>query len=495
MATPKVAFTFDTTRVYLSSRDNAAPGSGTWSAPSTIFDGVLQPTFASFTTMSAGGVDEADDFGILATSLNGLSYLGNGSPDTPQYVTFAGQAGTPFSSDYWDISQGGWTYGGAKWAAVEDGTNIQIIKSTDSGVTWAAQDSAGKPDIANNNAAIQRVDNKIYIFGADNGTGSDWAVYSFDMATGLWDGILTASFSSFSVKNGLNDWSNGVFIYPNGDFGVVYTHFGSGLVYQEYASGVWSGEVTIPGGSLANVAIDPGLELLHVFGYNGTSRLGTVHYSTVAHGGVVTGDIFIIPAPIGIGSADGIGHPSILNEMIFAPRDDSADHANSVWVALLSDGQFFKELLPVPTDAHDSISSASLDAGGAGYAPGDTGTILGTSNPGTYQITTVSGGAVTGFFINTGGGGYTVAAGFATATGGLQPGAGTGFTVNVDALIANPIPTCSYMMYPNGYSLTPPVTPLTLACPAVSTAQVGVFYDQFLGVSGGTPPYFFEVIP
>jgi len=42
---------------------------------------------------------------------------------------------------------------------------------------------------------------------------------------------------------------------------------------------------------------------------------------------------------------------------------------------------------------------------------------------------------------------------------------------------------------------TPPPTPLTLACPAVSTAQVGVFYDQFLGVSGGTPPYFFEVIP
>ncbi len=37
--------------------------------------------------------------------------------------------------------------------------------------------------------------------------------------------------------------------------------------------------------------------------------------------------------------------------------------------------------------------------------------------------------------------------------------------------------------------------PLTLECPAVSTAQVGVFYDQFLGVSGGTPPYFFEVIP
>ncbi len=36
---------------------------------------------------------------------------------------------------------------------------------------------------------------------------------------------------------------------------------------------------------------------------------------------------------------------------------------------------------------------------------------------------------------------------------------------------------------------------LTLACPSGgTTATVGVFYDEFLQVTGGTPPYFFEII-
>ena len=490
MSTPKAAFTFDTTRVYLTQRDNAAPGSGTWAAPTTIFDGVLQPAFASFTTMSAGALDETEAFGILATSRSGLSYLGNGSPDTPRYVSFAGQIGTPFSSDYWDMSQGAWTIGGNKYAAVEDGTNIQIIKSTNNGVTWAAMNSAGKPNIANNNAAIQRIDSKIYILGADNGTGN-WGVYSFDTATDTWNGLLTTTFSAPSTINGLNDWSGGLFKYLNGDFGVVYTHSGVGVVYREYASGAWSAEVSVPGGSFANAVIDPGLAKIHVFAYAANSRLGIIHYSTVAHGGTVTPDIFIIPAPIGISSADGIGHPSILNSMIFAPRDDSNDHANSVWVALLSNGQFLKELLPVPADALNSIGNATLNAGGAGYAVGDTGTINGTTNPGTYQITAVAAGVVTGFFINTGGGAYSIANAIATTTGGLQPGVGTGFKVNITALIAQPVPTCVYMMYPNGYSLA---SSLSLACPVSNTVTAGVPYAGTLVETGGTGPFTYAIV-
>ncbi len=492
MSTPTAAFTFDTTRVYLSTRDNAAPGSGTWSAPITIFDGVLKPTFASFTTMSAGGLDETEDFGILATSLSGLSYLGDGSPDTPHYVTFPGEAGTPFSSDYWDMSQGGWTFGGNKYAAVQDGSKIQIIISTDAGATWTALDSANKPDIANNNAAIQRIDDKIYIFGVDNGSGTNWGVYSFTMTagSGAWDGLLTATFNAPSTINGLNDWSGGLFKYPNGDFGVVYTHSGVGCVYNEYTLGAWSGEVTMPAGSFANAVIDSSLELIHVFAYVGTGRNNIVHYSTVAHGGVVTPDIFLFPHTVGTGSNDGIGHPAILNGMLFVPRDDSHDHANSVWVATLPVTTFIQELLPVPTDALNSISNATLNAGGSGYAPGDTGLISGTTNPGTYQVATVGGGgAVTSFFINTGGGGYSIASGIATTTGGLQPGAGTGLKVNVTALIALPIPTCTYMMFPNGYSLTLP-NPLAAACPVNGgTAQVGVPYTAQLQASGGTPPY------
>jgi len=40
-----------------------------------------------------------------------------------------------------------------------------------------------------------------------------------------------------------------------------------------------------------------------------------------------------------------------------------------------------------------------------------------------------------------------------------------------------------------------PSLPLSLSCPPVSTATVGVFYDEFLQVIGGVPPLFFEIIP
>ncbi len=41
-----------------------------------------------------------------------------------------------------------------------------------------------------------------------------------------------------------------------------------------------------------------------------------------------------------------------------------------------------------------------------------------------------------------------------------------------------------------------PPSEISLACPlGGTTATVGVFYDEFLQVIGGTPPYFFEIIP
>ena len=76
------------------------------------------------------------------------------------------------------------------------------------------------------------------------------------------------------------------------------------------------------------------------------------------------------------------------------------------------------------------ISSATLNAGGTGYAVGDTGTINGGNSDATYTITSVSGGAVTGFSIVQKGTGYSAASGVATSYGGTQPGTGTGFTVN-----------------------------------------------------------------
>jgi hypothetical protein len=81
------------------------------------------------------------------------------------------------------------------------------------------------------------------------------------------------------------------------------------------------------------------------------------------------------------------------------------------------------------------IVTATLGAAGTGYAVNDTGTITTNSGDATYQITSVGAlGAVTGFTITAPGTEYAVANGVATATGGAQPGAGAGFTVNITAV-------------------------------------------------------------
>jgi hypothetical protein len=81
------------------------------------------------------------------------------------------------------------------------------------------------------------------------------------------------------------------------------------------------------------------------------------------------------------------------------------------------------------------ITAATLNAGGAGYAPNDTGTILTDSGDATYKILTVGGGgAVLTFQVVSGGTAYQVANNRATATGGAQPGVGAGFIVNITAV-------------------------------------------------------------
>lgn len=91
-----------------------------------------------------------------------------------------------------------------------------------------------------------------------------------------------------------------------------------------------------------------------------------------------------------------------------------------------------------------AISTATLGSvsgsGGSGYAVGDTGTISNAANGATlaiYQVTSVgSGGAVTGFSITGGGTNYIVMNNVQTATGGSQPGSGSGLLVNVTAVTA-----------------------------------------------------------
>lgn len=81
------------------------------------------------------------------------------------------------------------------------------------------------------------------------------------------------------------------------------------------------------------------------------------------------------------------------------------------------------------------IASSTLSdgGGGAGYASGDTGNV---TSPGgadaTYTVTTVDGdGDVLTYTLDTPGNSFTTATDMATVAGGSQPGAGTGFMIDV----------------------------------------------------------------
>lgn len=88
------------------------------------------------------------------------------------------------------------------------------------------------------------------------------------------------------------------------------------------------------------------------------------------------------------------------------------------------------------------IETASVTAGGTGYVIGDTGFITTGNGFATYQVTNVSGGAVTAFTITFGGLQYTVSAGNATSA---ETGSGTGFTVDILTIGTNSFPA-RYLM-------------------------------------------------
>lgn len=77
-----------------------------------------------------------------------------------------------------------------------------------------------------------------------------------------------------------------------------------------------------------------------------------------------------------------------------------------------------------------SILTSILNSGGSGYAVGDTGTIVFGSSDATYIIDTVSSGAVATYTITFPGTYYQPDLA-ATATGGAQPGRGSGFIINI----------------------------------------------------------------
>jgi hypothetical protein len=95
---------------------------------------------------------------------------------------------------------------------------------------------------------------------------------------------------------------------------------------------------------------------------------------------------------------------------------------------------------PVTWDVGDLVVRGVISqtipvTNGMNYEPSDTGTILGTTGtPATYLVLTVGGGgAVLSYSISFPGDGYVPTFSSATATGGAQPGVGTGFTIEIIA--------------------------------------------------------------
>lgn len=373
MANPIAAQTYaGFARQYISERTGGVPGSGTWSVNSKIFDISVWPAATDSTPITEGSsfsagalaLDDTDPRGIITQNASaGMLYLGNGLAVQPINIKYAGQTSNLIQSGYFDASQGGWTFGGAQYFLGLLGSgDVVMLRSADSGATWTVQASGFVTFGDSSTGMLQRVDNKIYCFFPTNFGDTSWALWVFDLTTNTWAApALPITFASAALAHFLNPWTNGLFAYANGDIGVFYYRTVSGTptpFYRENVSGAWSAEVQLPGQSCANLIIDPSGQKLWLLTYDtANDRTSAVHVSTVAHGGALVPDIFIIPAAIS--SSDGVGHSSIQNGLILVPRDDQNDVSNVVWVANLSDGQFHPEVLPLPAGESPNNSSCA----------------------------------------------------------------------------------------------------------------------------------------
>lgn len=83
-----------------------------------------------------------------------------------------------------------------------------------------------------------------------------------------------------------------------------------------------------------------------------------------------------------------------------------------------------------------SISTSSVASAGTGYSLGDTGILIGGTNTAAYLIGTVGGGGeVLTYSITNPGANLSVQNNVATSIGGVQPGVGAGFTIDITAVV------------------------------------------------------------
>jgi hypothetical protein len=81
------------------------------------------------------------------------------------------------------------------------------------------------------------------------------------------------------------------------------------------------------------------------------------------------------------------------------------------------------------------VTAITITSGGTGYAASDTGIITTGKGNAQYQVATVSSGVVATINLIYGGNGYATGAGQATARAGIQPGSGSGLTINIGTVV------------------------------------------------------------
>jgi hypothetical protein len=106
--------------------------------------------------------------------------------DPVNYGQFAGQYGS--------FLQGPFLYGENLYAVLTFGTGVEIMQSVDFGKTFHAVDSVNQPTNASFDQAVAYFDGKSHVYVAVNLTaGSALTIYTFDLVTLQWSGILSTS--------------------------------------------------------------------------------------------------------------------------------------------------------------------------------------------------------------------------------------------------------------------------------------------------------------
>jgi hypothetical protein len=243
------------------------------------------------------------------------------------------------------------------------------------------------------------------------------APISFSVA-GAAGAIATSSLNSGGTGYAVGDTGT----VAGGTFAAVYTITGvaAGVVTTYRLEQPGQGNVVATGVATATGGAQPGV---------GTGfKINVLTVSTGSGIGYAVGDTGSIgggtvPAQYTVLTVDGVG-----GVLTFAVTDPGAGYSPSVGTVAINGGV-------QPGVGVGFTVNITASAGGAGYAVGDTGTIAGGKAQAFYLITGVdANGSVLTYTLSTPGAGYATGDTIATMTGGPQPGAGSGFTIDITAV-------------------------------------------------------------